>query len=443
MDIIVLVVALVWYFSGNKPLAIVAFLALITSYFGYGTNESSFLFKHNISDVGILFSLIIFWYEAQKGSWEVDPKLKTAILVFFLFLLISATIDFFSNNTSFIDIIKTGKSWLALLTFFSFSRLTVPEISKVIKLVVLITIVQTGLYYVQYFSGIKLFVQYESVYEGVARGGFPPTFALLVFLLLLTKIPVIGFLHRYRLIIAGLVFGTVVLSLTRSVLMAFGLGGFLLFFMERISLKNLLTLSLFVLSIFILVSQIEVLRNRIDAGLDDVVFAFAGNYKQEEYNENFSFRIFHFQERLDYILKSPQKSMFGLGFVHETSFKKGAFNLGLPSGDMKGVVQLDSGDFAWSVLILRLGFVGLFVLLILFFLLLRYFFAFRENIIAKVAFIYLLLNLIILSLTSSNIANGLFWPLIFVLFYFQFRFTQIQNIEDAKRAFNNNCNPVL
>ena len=432
MDILIFILILRFYFSNNKPLAIFGFLALTTSYFGYGNNETNFLFTHNISDTGLLFSLIIFFVELR--NFKIDRnKIKRTILFFLFFLVFAAILDIIVNNTTIIDVLKTGKSWLALLTFFTFSRLNKVEIFKIFKFIILITVIQAVLYYLQYFSNIEIYRLSEKTIEhegrDTRRGGFPPIYCLFVFLMLLTNYRIVNFSLKSKIIILILILGTVVLSLTRSLLFAFIIGLVMFYLFDRFRAKTIISFLVFGIVLAIILSRVPAIQNRINSGLEDITYTYSANYKTSEVNENFSFRIFHFQERLNYVLEDPIKTIFGLGFVHESSFKKKVFNIGLSSKDGTAITQLDSGDFSWSVLLIRLGFLGICILLVLFYYVLKYFYNNRKDQFSRISFIYIFLSLFLFSMFSSNIANGFFWPHVFLLYYFQ-----IQNNLLTKKA---------
>ena len=78
-----------------------------------------------------------------------------------------------------------------------------------------------------------------------------------------------------------------------------------------------------------------------------------------ESEDNFTYRLAHSSERLQYILKSPDKMIRGLGFITEKNYKREEFIIGLWDEDKNMVTQLDTGDIAWSILFLRLGLLGL------------------------------------------------------------------------------------
>lgn len=72
------------------------------------------------------------------------------------------------------------------------------------------------------------------------------------------------------------------------------------------------------------------------------------------------FRRLHFIERYNYVKEDLVTFLFGIGFLTEDAalVKKLNFNIGLTT-DTKEVLQVESSDIAWSLLILRFGTVGI------------------------------------------------------------------------------------
>ena len=135
-----------------------------------------------------------------------------------------------------------------------------------------------------------------------------------------------------------------------------------------------------------------------------------------EIEGNYSFRILHAQERLNYITQNAQNTIFGLGNISEENFSE-VFEIGLLEESGR-ITQLDTGDIAWSTFFIRLGLLGtVFYLFIFVRLLLNFYRIQKYNSLALVTFVYLLVNLTIMSFASSSMATGQFF-LLPVLLYF-------------------------
>jgi hypothetical protein len=131
---------------------------------------------------------------------------------------------------------------------------------------------------------------------------------------------------------------------------------------------------------------------------------------------NFSFRIFQAAERLNYISQSFQYEIFGVGSITEQNFPY-IFKIGLRN-ESGIVTQLDTADIAWSLLFLRLGFLGTFIYLIFYVNILFKLYKLKfSNPLVITTFVYLFINLSIISFASSNIATGQFWLFPVLIYY--------------------------
>jgi hypothetical protein len=131
---------------------------------------------------------------------------------------------------------------------------------------------------------------------------------------------------------------------------------------------------------------------------------------------NFSFRIFQAAERLNYISQSLQYEIFGVGNITEQNFPY-IFKTGLRN-ESGIVTQLDTADIAWTLLFLRLGFLGTFIYLIFYVNILFKFYKLKfSNPLVITTFVYLFINLSIISFASSNIATGQFWIFPILIYY--------------------------
>src|ERR1700744_1728746 len=156
MDVIIFVFGIISYLRGYKAWGIVGLLVISTNLCGFASNSSDFIHEHNMTDLALTLSLIFFVHERVKGKFIVDKNLTKVVYIYFSYLFLAMFIDYTINHTAIYDIIRTGKYWLFLLTAFTFSRLTYGQLKQVFRIIVIITLAQTIVYYVQYFTGIQL-----------------------------------------------------------------------------------------------------------------------------------------------------------------------------------------------------------------------------------------------------------------------------------------------
>lgn len=73
---------------------------------------------------------------------------------------------------------------------------------------------------------------------------------------------------------------------------------------------------------------------------------------------NFSYRILHAKERLDYITKNTVTAVRGIGYVSEANYHHKTFKFGCYNRERNRVDQLDNGDIMWSNIFVRVGLLG-------------------------------------------------------------------------------------
>lgn len=162
-----------------------------------------------------------------------------------------------------------------------------------------------------------------------------------------------------------------VVSFTRSAIIGTGLA--LIYLSKR--LLNSVLVILFLVSVTVAMavaySTSSVIENRVDDSFKDIGSSLEGNYLSFKAGTdgNLSFRLAHLSERASYVFEEVTRWPVGLGFIHEDS--AAAQNLGFKIG-LKNIftgraVQVDTGDIAWSVVIIKTGFLGLGLMLLLLF----------------------------------------------------------------------------
>jgi len=144
----------------------------------------------------------------------------------------------------------------------------------------------------------------------------------------------------------------------------------LLYLSKRLLNPVLLVLLLSAMTIAVTVaySTSTTVEHRVDDTLKDISATLEGRFlgRDAAKDGNLSFRIAHISERLTYVLDSVKRWPMGIGFIHEDSAvaQTLGFKNGLPNFLTGRVIQVDTGDIAWSVVIIKTGLAGLGLLLV-------------------------------------------------------------------------------
>jgi hypothetical protein len=106
----------------------------------------------------------------------------------------------------------------------------------------------------------------------------------------------------------------------------------------------------------------------------------------------FTFRMAHMLERNQYLLEHPQAMIFGAGLLPEDSKKVDKlfdFNIGLLEELSGSTIQLDTADISYSLLLLRYGYAGTFIYLMIYIYLMIFFYKKRDNPYGLFSFLFL------------------------------------------------------
>jgi len=419
MDIIVLIIAFHLLFKNKWAWVLFAVILLTTSYLGLGTDISNFPIEHNVSDAGLILYLALCFYILSKHNFKLaKTNLSKYLILFYIFLVITFCIDLLFNNIGFISIIKTSRHWIFLSCIWFFYYIPSKEIRKLIDYLFNSTVIISVIMLVEFFFETQILgKEYETLASEsgnlLTRGSIPSTFVPFFLLFLFT--PFYEFKLKTKKFYIILFLLVLITSVIRSWYLAMIVGFIVLIILQnKLKVKTIYTGILILTGLFVAVSFNPIIKERFKVGFEEVQsFNFTA---EKEVKGNYSFRMLHAKERLNYILHNIQYTFFGLGNITEENFPE-VFIIGLVN-DAGGVIQLDTADIAWSTLIIRLGLLGTFLYLLFFVGVLLFFYRNRKNNpLATVTFVYLFINLTILSFASSTMATGQFF--IFpVLLYF-------------------------
>ena len=363
MDFLLFFIGLIALFKGRTHTVITIITLLSSRYLQlpiHSTFAVNYLFPHNVEDVGLILYIMWFITYLRKGKITKSHPLTKYILVFYLFLLFSGIYDI-CIGTSVGDVIKYMRQWLLLTVVFIAPNINFSAIKQSLQQITTITVYLSVYILAIRFIGFVDVLDLNSI-EG--RGIKPPSYSMIGSLLVFAN--PWNYSNNKKLIYLTLLVLPILLSLkvTYSVTVV----GLISLYILTKSSTNLAKRSAMLMGILIgtviFISSANNFMERVNEMITNLSSQSLGNIESED---NFTYRLAHSNERLQYILETPAKAVRGLGFVTEENYKENAFIVGLWSRSKEKIVQLDTGDIAWSILFLRLGLLGLAVYLSIYF----------------------------------------------------------------------------
>lgn len=406
MDIVLLFIGIITLLFNRVSYAIAIMFALLTSYFGLGSNISATIMVHSVSDCGIILFILIWLYESllhKHSAFSVPNCIKIPICIFSFFLIVIVLYDFFARGTDLISIIQTYRHWILLIFAIPFFKvIETRAVENSLKIIFFISILASVFILVDFYFNLHLIrtesleyiSQTGSYYE---RAAIPTTFC--VFYMLLSLTGYFRFSPIIRYVAFGIFFISIVASMIRSlILVSLVAILFVMVFINKTKTKNVIAAAILFVMLFLIIFTHEGVSNRMKEGFDEM--AVITNQNSFSYDGNLVFRLELLNERARYVASSMDRFLLGIGGVREQDFRQ-VFYIGLNGA------QLDTSDIAWPLLLLRLGYLGTLIFIFIWLGYLTTLFRTR-NIIGKTGRVFLVAN-IFTSFCSSFPSNGTFW----------------------------------
>lgn len=367
------------------------------------------------TDLAILYILFV----TIKKFHSIKRILKrNAIYKWCLYLVVfttaSAFYSFFFLEYPVTNIIQVYRQYLVFFSFILFFVMPLSVLKKTFHSLAFITIIQSFIFLLQIATGSILLLAIDGSEKVTTNleGAYTRYYnspALLIPTLFYFLF-VYKFKNRvlyYPIII--LLFLTVVGPLHRSAILAV---------VAAITVYTVLkkgnSIYLTGLGVLIVIgSFIDIVNKRMNQAYLDIIATFSSNLNLQNIDQgdnNLVFRIAHFLERYDYMIKQPFGWLFGIGLISDNSplAKKLPFRNGLISEVTGQVVQIDTGDLIYSPLLLTLGIVGTILFLLVFIKFLIYFFKnFKYSDYSVIGFLTIL-NGIFISMANTEMLSFTF-----------------------------------
>ncbi|EGF51611.1 hypothetical protein [Bacteroides fluxus] len=363
MDFVFLLLGIICLHKNKQAWSFTIFIGLLTSYYQMGSNLSDFIVPHNVSDTGLLLMLYMLFYGYSRKviySYPVLKQLFWSIFCFSVFLTIAVLYDY-AGGMDAISIIQSTRHWLLLLLAVPLLRYyPVGAFEKTIRYMLYVSLFATVLILLDHYAGTRLLDHGGGIFisnRGLIfqRGAIPTTYCVFYILLLLT-----GYFKDIRkswsYLFVGILLLSILTSMIRSMLFSVVLG--IVIVLHASGKLRLSSLGQVLIGLFLfggVVLSDSGLKERILNGINEVNTLSLSSSSVKKEKGNMTFRLDLLEERFNYVSKRWDRSLFGIGSVKENDFPT-TFKIGLYNGYR--TTQLDTGDIAWALFILRLGILG-------------------------------------------------------------------------------------
>jgi len=366
LGIILLFISLVLYFKPRyRYISYFFYISFMLGYgggFGLWTDE---VLGIKNKDMAIVYTFVISLYLISQNNYKL-PKVEFIkwYKLFIIFLLCSIVFSYIHYGFSFYQILQGGRDFILIFSLPILIKIKENELSKLMKLLLYVTVITSILYILQIVVGRPLmpYGGEPSIDSSVGLIRMYNSPALLDFFLIFTFVKPEYFGKRVNLLrvlfFIALIctFGrTGIFSTIVSVLLA-------MMFLGKASkmIKTIIIIGL------LFIPFIGMVTSRFEKGgtSNDLSAIKSGNYQNFEMGEGgtMTYRIAWVYERFDYLINRPiGEQVFGLGLISDSQPKVQKmynFKLGLTDPETLTPAQLSTPDIAYGNVLTKLGFVG-------------------------------------------------------------------------------------
>ena len=419
----IILIAILLYIRDYKISALLLFFFFITSGFNLIPEEvTKFAFISKGTDYAFLILVGIIAIDGMynRGYFNRDNFTKYLIL-FASFLIICILYNKFTIKLGWGDILRTSRYQFFWIAYFVFRHQPKEKLEILLKYLFFIALFTAFLFLCQIVIGKNILVNTGEGYVRLFGFKIPrfynqPDMLFFFTFMAIYHNPLKGILKYLSMIIftaalLGAFHRSLIGCFLFSILIGFIIG---LPYLKRIYFLTATS----VLLLFIVVFWGYKFTHS-DMYLD-VQPVISGNITNTNFDMDdlgsaatFTFRMLHLLERNQYILEHPKTMIFGAGLMPEDSKlvdKMFDFKIGIVEELTGATVQLETGDISYSDLLLRLGYVGTALYLLLIGYLMVFFYKKRDNRYGFFSFLYL-----ILTIGDSFFSANLTFPITFLL----------------------------
>ena len=372
-----MLIAFVGYINKKYALFLVCMLGLVSKFFMLDrTKEAVGVIRGSDMALILILGLLPIVYSKNKALFSIRGDTLTRWTYIFLsFYVIELIITVIIGRESLFNSLKVIRVPFFMCGFFVLRAIPIKSYQKFFKIALWITLIQSVLFSLQ-FIGIKMISGERDVFENADYYITNIPTLTVLFLFLLWKFEHLG---KKRIFLIAFLLAVVLSSYVRGTIIAILLGGaYYTAFISRRK-RRFMTIILLLLVIPLALKFINKKAEITGAShknFEEIEHVFNQRNNMENISSEdgtFSFRIAMLYERIDWLMNNPQHLLTGVGTLHEDShntLKMFDFSLGTNNEDrFYGKTIIESGDIAWVPIALRYGLIGIFIHIMMFFLL--------------------------------------------------------------------------
>ena len=393
------------YIRGYKISALTVFFFFITTGFNLVPDELVALKAPLTKNSDYAFFILLGFFTISsiftRDFFKVDT-FALYLIAFFSFLFICILYNRFSLGIGWGEITRTVRYYFFWLAYFVFRSMSKEQLLDLFKIFFIVTVASSVLFLLQLVVNQNILVEVNTSKSVVFGREFtrfynqPSMLHFFIFMgiyynpfkgkwkIMTTTILILAFLgafHRSHIgiFIVCLIIGFVLKLPKLKQIQIVAIGSFFIIFIALFA-GNRFSHS----RTFIDLKKVAS-GNVLDADID----------VRDLKDATFTFRIAHFLERNEHILQKTSSVLFGGALLTEDSKMLDRFfdfKVGLIEELTGQIVQVDTADITYSLLVLRFGYLGSILFLILYLYLTVYFFKNKDNVFGHLSFLYMILS---------------------------------------------------
>lgn len=374
--LILFIAGFISYFNRKYVFFLLCVLGLMTKLFMLDSSASGELaIKGDDLSLALFIVLLPFAYSRNHNVFSIhhDP-LSRWVYIFMALYWVELIITVAFGREGLFNSLKVIRVSFVMWSFFIFKTIPIEEYKFFLKVALWITLIQGVLYLLQ-FAGVRILAGGGDDELIFGMAGYTainiPTLTVL-FIFLLWKM---DYLKENRLYLFVFLLGLVFLRFVRGSVVSVLIGLAYYAFIKSEKKRRIPVILAFLVIIpvasWVIDSKSEASNH--SSGLEDIMHVIKNRddfTMIDRTNGTFSYRIAMLTERVVWLFDHPEYVLTGVGTMHEDSPKTLQmfhFNIGTHNEERAlGYTIIESGDITWVPIVLRYGFVGVIIHVMMF-----------------------------------------------------------------------------